>query len=189
MEVWKDIPGYEGIYEASTYGNIRTVEGKITHNKRYSIRRWKSRILKGKGCNGKTGKRVSLWKDGKSTDWLVARLIAITFLGDPPEGYTVNHIDGNRFNNNIDNLEWLSLADNIRHGFETGLYHSQKQISVTDGECNYDFRSYAQLDKFLERHVGYTSNRLRKGYNTLFSYEGKAFAVCSSKVVTECLSL
>ena len=181
MEVWKDIPGYEGIYEASTYGNIRTVEGKITHNKRCGTRRWKSRVLKGRGNNPTTGKRVSLWKDGKCNDWLVARLIATTFLGTPPEGYTVNHKDGNRFNNNIDNLEWLSVADNIRHGFETGLYHSQKRISVTDGETYYDFQSYAQLDRFLERHIGYTSNRLGKDYNTLFSNEGKAFAVCRSE--------
>lgn len=177
-ETWKDIPGYEGIYQASSYGNIRTCEGKTTSNKRYKVRHWKSRVLRGKGNNAKTGRRVTLWKDGVGKDWLVARLVAITFLGAPPEGYTVNHIDGNRFNNRIDNLEWLSLADNIRHGFATGLYHTQKPISIKSGGKTYDFRSMSQCDEFLRRSTGYTSNRLKKR-DTLFDVDGnKYFAFC-----------
>lgn len=160
-EVWKDIPGYEGIYQASTFGQIRTAEGKTTNTKRHGIRHWKSRILKGKGCNPKTGFRVSLWKDGKSKDFLVARLVALTFLGEPKEGFTVNHIDGNRMNNRIDNLEWLSLRDNIRHGFETGLY-PQKAIKLKRGCESFCFRSLSQCDVFLNRKTGYTSNTLKK---------------------------
>jgi hypothetical protein len=118
-----------------------------------------------------------LWKDGKCKDWLVARLVAITFLGEPTEGFTVNHMDGNRLNNHIENLEWLSLADNIRHAFETGLCHSQKQITVTDAEVTFSFRSYAQLDVFLGRSKGYTSNRIKKNRDVLYSYEGKEFLI------------
>ena len=175
-ELWKDIPGYEGIYQASTDGNIRTAEGKTTSNSRYSIRHWKPRILKGRGNNPTTGKRVSLWKDGKCKDLLVARLVAITFLGDPPEGFTVNHKDGNRFNNAIDNLEWLSLADNIRHGFDTGLYSTQKNISVSCDGNAHQFRSYAELDRFLNRAVGYTSCILNKG-GTLRDSNGRVYEV------------
>jgi hypothetical protein len=175
MEVWKDIPGYEGIYQASTFGNIRTVEGKVTSNKRYSTRHWKSRILKGRGDNYNTGKRVNLWKNGKAKDCLVARVVATTFLGVPPEGFTVNHIDGNRLNNRIDNLEWLSLADNIRHGFATGLYPT-KQVSLQrDGE-HFDFISMAKCDLFLGKHRGYTSNRL-KSHNTLVDSDGNLYQV------------
>ena len=162
MEEWKDIPDYEGIYEASTYGNIRTKDGKTTSNRRYENRCWKSRQLKGRGDNPITGKRVSLWKEGKRREFLVARLIALTFLGEPPEGFTVNHKDGNRFNNNIENLEWLSRADNIRHGFETGLYHTQIAITVSDGKKLLQFRSLAQLDRFLGRCNGYSSGRIKK---------------------------
>lgn len=174
MEVWKDIPGYEGIYQASTFGNIRTVEGKTTSNKRCSTRHWKSRILKGRGDRYSTGKRVALWKDGEAKDVLVARIVATTFLGVPPDGFTVNHIDGNRLNNHIDNLEWLSLADNIRHGFATGLYHTQKAVSIIGDGQTYDFRSMAQCDKFLKRCVGYTSNCLRKG-SMLFDADGNKY--------------
>lgn len=161
MEVWKDIPNYEGIYQASSYGRIRTVEGKTTYSVRHGERHWKSRILKGRGDNYQTGRRVNLWKDKKSKDFLVARLVALTFLGEPPKGYTVNHKDGNRFNNSIDNLEWLSLADNIRHGFENSLY-PQKSIRLTKGGKSIEFRSMSQCDKYLNRCFGYTSERMKK---------------------------
>ena len=161
MEVWKDIPNYEGIYQASSCGQIRTVDGKTTFTKRHGVRHWKSRILKGRGDNYQTGRRVNLWKDGKPKDFLVARLVALTFLGEPPKGYTVNHKDGNRFNNSIDNLEWLSLADNIRHGFENSLY-PQKSIRLVKDDKTIDFRSMAQCDKYLNRGLGYTSDRMKK---------------------------
>lgn len=180
MEEWKDIPEYEGIYQASTYGNIRTCEGKTTSNKLYSTRHWKTRILKGKGDNPQTGSRVTLWKDGKSKDWLVARLVALTFIGEPPKGFTVNHIDGDRFNNHIENLEWLSLADNIRHGFATGLYHTQKAVSIRKDGQTYYFRSMAQCDKFLRRANGYTSNNLKKR-STLFDANGNEYVVCTKE--------
>ena len=82
-EVWKDIPDYEGLYEASSFGRIRTKEGKTTFTQKRGIRHWKSRIMKGRGNNYSTGSRVGLWKNGKVKDWLVARLVAITFLGKP----------------------------------------------------------------------------------------------------------
>lgn len=101
-KVWKDVPGYEGIYQASNFGEIRTVEGKTTHSKRHGKRVWKSRVLKGRGDNLIPGRRVSLWKNGKPKDFLVARLVATTFLGVPPEGFTVNHKDGNKIRERID---------------------------------------------------------------------------------------
>ena len=174
-EIWKDIPQYEGIYQASNYGNIRTVEGKTTFTNKHGIRRWKSRVLKG-GGNEITGKKVSLWKDGKQKDFLVARLVAITFLGNPPKNYTVNHKDGNSLNNKIDNLEWLSLGDNIRHGFNTGLYRkTQKLIALKTKEKLLKFNSFADLDRYLKRRVGYTSNRINNGYQTVINSLGKQF--------------
>lgn len=173
MEKWKDIPDYEGLYQASTLGRIRTTEGKTTSNKRYATRRWKSRILKGRGDNYNTGKRVSLWKDGEVKDWLVARLVAMTFLGLPPDGFTINHKDGNRLNNNIENLEWLSLADNIRHGFATGLYPT-RHVTLNRNGITLEFASMAKCDQFLRRAKGYTSNSLRKRY-TLFDADGNKY--------------
>ena len=135
MEQWKMIPGYEGLYEASTYGQIRTAEGKTTSNARYPKRVWKQRILKLKYVHRKNGRlkdaRVCLWKDGKEKTFLVSRLVAMTWCDGYADGLTVNHKDGNPLNNDCSNLEWISLAENIRHGFRTGLYPHGKTAQHT----------------------------------------------------------
>lgn len=133
MEMWKDIPGYEGIYQASNLGNIRSAPNKVTANARYSTRIWKSRILRPK-CSKSCGRgdfRVTLWKGGMRKDHLVARLVAMAWCDGYSPGMTVNHIDGDYRNNAAANLEWLTLADNIRHGVSAGLYaKSQKAIKL-----------------------------------------------------------
>ena len=112
-EVWKHIPNYEGLYQASNFGRIRSVEGKTTESVWHGTRVWKGRILKNKTkIPQECGFRVTLWKDKKSLDLLVARLVCMTFYGVPKNmnnkdvklRMTVNHKDGNRFNNNIENL-------------------------------------------------------------------------------------
>ena len=129
VEIWKDIPNYEGIYQASNFGRIRTHEGKTTDNALHGRRVWEMRVLKGRG-KANSGYRVSLWKDGKCKDFLVARLIAATFIENLIDSeMTVNHKNGNRFDNRVDNLEWLSREDNIRHAFNTGLMKFCKTVS------------------------------------------------------------
>ena len=162
-EEWRDIPGYEGIYQASDLGRIRTCEGKTTQG-RYGERRWKQRILHHKGECYRTGYRVTLWKGGKPKDWLVARLVALTFIG-PDGGLTVNHIDGNRFNNRPENLEWCTNAENIRKGFETGLYASiQKAVVLTyqDGSER-RFASMSDASRSMGRSPGYVSLCMKSG--------------------------
>lgn len=181
-EIWKDIPGYEGIYQASTFGNIRTAEGKITSNKRYAVRRWKQRILKPKSpkSDGYRGDlRVSLWKDGASKDFLVARLVAMTWVKGYSDDMTVNHIDGNYLNNRIDNLEWVSLRDNIRKGFETGLFSkSQTKVRLIDENHNYiDFASLSEASRYLSRNNGYLSNRIKKSKLSAKALDGEVFRV------------
>ena len=118
--------------------------------------------MKGRGNNYATGARVGLWKDGKCKEWLVARLIAITFLGFPSKGVdTVNHINGNRQDNRIENLEWLSIGDNVRHAFRTGLRPYNK-IKLFNAECEYIFSSMSQASLFLNRNKGYIHMCLKK---------------------------
>jgi len=166
-EKWKDIPGYEDIYEASNFGRIRTNLTKTTHTNRHGIRHWSQIILKYRGTNRLTGHRVSLWKDGEHKDWLVARLVCATFHGLPePAGMTVNHKDGDRFNNHIYNLEWLTLADNIRHGFETGLYHCQHEVTlISQDGAKQTFRSLSLASKFLGRNNQYLSGQIKRNQN------------------------
>lgn len=176
-EIWKDIPDYEGLYEASNFGRIRTHKDKITYTNRHGARRWKSRILSGRGDNYATGKRVGLWKNGQVKDWLVARLVAITFLGKPQgEINTVNHINGNRLDNHIENLEWLTVGDNLRHAFNTGLM-PYPRIKLFNDECSMTFRSMTIAGKYIGRNHGYISNCIKKSSKiigidgTVYDYE------------------
>ncbi len=170
MEKWKDIPGYEGLYQASTEGQIRSSPGKITSNAKHPRRVWKSRILKGRGSNPKTGFRVGLWKNGKRKEWLVARLVALTWVPGYEQGMTVNHINGNRLDNRKQNLEWLSLGDNIRHGFRTGLYNNSVvpiTLIYTRSGMSIGFASMADASKFLGKDASYISSRIKRGKTTI----------------------
>jgi hypothetical protein len=164
MEEWRDIPGYEGLYQASTHGRIKTVAGKTTSNKRYKTRVWKERIMKPKvEYAGRQDYRICLWKDGKPKDFLVARLVALTWVDGYSDGLTVNHIDGDFQNNHYSNLEWISRAENIRKGYETGLYSSiQKPVVLKSAEQAMHFDSMSAASRFLGRSEGYVSNCVKK---------------------------
>lgn len=174
-EVWKDIPDYEGIYQASNLGRIRTCEGKTTYTKRHGIRHWKSRILKPKVANKKRkDERVSLWKDGKSKDYLVSRLVASAFYGKCD--LTINHINGNPLDNRIENLEWCSLKENIQKGFETGLYDKTfRPIKVFDKQTKvmYEFQNTTYATKVLGLNRGYfhCHSTINKNENKRFKWQ------------------
>ena len=176
-EIWKDIPGFPG-YQASNCGRIRS-HNKVTSSSRFPVRHWKDRILKQKVSKDRCS-RVSLWKDGKEKTVLVHRLIASTFLENLFDTrMTVNHKDGNRQNNSIENLEWLTTGDNIRHGFRTGLYDRVQKpcvLAAPDG-MKYEFPSLSEASRFLGRSEGYASLVTRSNRFTLKSSKGEMFEV------------
>ena len=115
MEIWKDIPGWEGLYQASNFGRIRSVD-------RYDrLGRFHKGVIRQPGDNGKGYLVLPLKKDGRQTMTSVHRLVASTFLPNPNKLRDVNHIDGNKKNNRVDNLEWCSHRDNDLHAFKIGL--------------------------------------------------------------------
>lgn len=166
-EIWKPIPGYEGIYEASSLGRIRTADGKTTSNARYSVRVWKQRVLKPKvhprSC-GKLDQRVNLWKDGKEETYLVSRLVAMAFLPAPYEKLTVNHINGDPMDNRVENLEWCTIQENIQHAFRTGLQaNSVKAVTLEyKNGLSIEFASMAEASRYLGRNHGYVSGRIAR---------------------------
>ena len=105
-EIWKDIPGYEGLYKASNLGNI------------YSIRMNKCFATN----HNVTYPRVILSKNGSRKCLAVHRLVAITFLPNPDNLPQVHHIDGNHFNNTVDNLQWISKEDNQTEYFNSDYF-------------------------------------------------------------------
>lgn len=177
-ERWKDIPGFPG-YQASTYGRIRS-HNKVTSSKRFPVRHWKDGVLKPKVSTKDHCGRVSLWVDGKHNDVLVHRLVATTFLEPLMDtNMTVNHKDGNRLNNRIDNLEWMTREDNIRHGFRTGLYASNMvRCKIYDDDGNeYEFLSLSDASRFLSQSTGYISNASKKGLSVRDRVTGKRYSI------------
>lgn len=163
-EIWKDIPNYEG-YQVSNLGRVRTFN-KTTYTKLHGIRKWKNRILHYKSRSYKTGYRVDLWKNGKPQSFLVARLVAFTFYNQNINNHnlTVDHVDGNRFNNNLNNLELVSLKENIQRAFNTGLVSSQIKIKVINKITNEEktYRSMSLASTSINKNKGYISEKINK---------------------------
>lgn len=172
QEEWKDIKGFPG-YQVSNYGRVRS-HNKVTSSARYSHREWKNRILKQKVSTKDKCHRICLWDANGEHTFLVHRLEADAFLGEYP-GMTVNHKDGNRHNNRIDNLEWLTIGDNIRHAFQTGLASQIPCTLIAESGERYNFRSMAEASRWLGRNTGYVSFARQKQRLTVSDISGKIY--------------
>lgn len=162
--IWKDVVGYEDIYEVSDTGQVRTKEGKVTYSTRHRTERvWKQRTLRQKVTKDKTC-RVSLWKDGKERTWLVHRLVAYAFIPQVEGKDFINHIDGDRLNNRVENLEWCTYKENANHAFDNDLMPSNQKVVLVDDvtkEAHF-FRSKAKASEFLGFKSGYLSNAMNR---------------------------
>lgn len=124
MEVWKDIPGYEGYYQVSNLGRVKSL-ARMVSRKNQPDCPIEERCLKQR--TGKNGYNyVVLSKEGKPKTALIHRMVATAFVKNPKGQKIVNHIDGDKQNNRFDNLEWCSSGENNKHAFETGLISKEK---------------------------------------------------------------
>lgn len=136
-EEWVALPGYESTYSISTLGRLRSEARTPPIRGRYGIPRRTPLIMK-------TAKRrgyetVVLNKDAKKKTIAIHRLVAIGFLGERPAGFQVNHKNGIKTDNRLENLEWCTPSQNVRHAIATGLRlspqgeeHHNTRISVED---------------------------------------------------------
>ena len=145
-EVWRAIPGFEGLYEASTEGRIRSLDRLIT-GKNGVTKKYAGRIIRPIPMN-QGYLTVALSKDGNAVRYLIHRLVAITFIPNPNDFEEVNHIDGVKGNNALSNLEWMSRVRNIRHAMDMGLIQGLGENNPAAKLSDSDARAIKELSRY-----------------------------------------
>lgn len=146
-EIWRDIPGYEGYYQASTLGNIRSVSRTVKSTSRNSntyIKKLESVILS-QATNDKVNykqKIVILSIEGKHRTCVVARLIAATFIPNPNNLPQINHKDEDPTNNKVSNLEWCDSNYNNNYGL--------RSLRESNTKTKYRINQYDKSGEFIK---------------------------------------
>mgnify|MGYP002622098599 CR=1 FL=1 len=135
-EEWRDVEGYEGLYQVSDLGRVRSFHNQY------------GRILK-PIVTSHGYAQVTLAKNGTMRSRHIHMLVAKAFIPNPENKPQVNHIDGNPMNNRLENLEWVTSQENIRHAYRTGLAKSgadRKNARFTEDQVRYIRRVYKKGD-------------------------------------------
>lgn len=159
MEIWKDVKGYEGIYKISDYGSLKS-------NKNYK-----------KASVNKYGYyQTTLYKNGKKRNALVHRLVAEAFLPNPNNKPTINHKDGNKLNNRVDNLEWATNKEQTNHSINVlgnksvisdkcrkrQIELHQRKVKRSDGMVFESIKIASDGNESLRKHINACCRGQRK---------------------------
>ena len=175
-EIWKEIPGYEGYFEVSNFGNFRSLD-RIIKYKNNGFRKYPGKMLKVEQMQDGY-QRIVLMKDAIKKRYMCHRLVALAFIDNPNNLPQVNHKDGIKNNNHVDNLEWCTQSQNERHSINTlgktmkGKTNSKPVYCL---ELDRNFESMSQAIKFLGNRAcieglkkAIIANRPYHGYNFSF---------------------
>lgn len=161
-EEWRDIKGYEGYYQISNKSRVKSLARK-RHKTKHGKGGWlKERILK-QSVNSDGYFTVVLTKKGIRKPYKVHRLVAKYFIPNKEGKPEVNHIDGDKLNNDIGNLEWVTKAENVRHAYKNNLNPVKLNISKSDLVSLIEKGMYARdMAKALGCSEKTVRNRARK---------------------------
>ena len=124
QEIWKDIPQYEGLYQVSNMGRIKSLLRKIDNSSVKGGKYTVNEKIKNVHLQNSGYLVVQLYKNGKYKNLLLHRIVAETFLPQKKNKNEVNHINGIKTDNTINNLEWVSSSENKKHAIKNNLWHS-----------------------------------------------------------------
>lgn len=151
-EIWKDIEGYEGLYQVSSFGRVRSLDRSHRMKNGY-VRSIKGRVL-AQSIKNSGYYKVQLSKDGTQKTFMVHRLVAKAFIPNPDELETVNHKDENKLNNKASNLEWMNIKDNTNYGthnYRVAVSQGHPIVQLTlDGDYVNTYHSIGEAGRQTE---------------------------------------
>lgn len=156
MEEWKNIKGYEGLYQVSNLGRVRSLKYRKTNN---------TNILK-LSIDNRGYQRICLFKNDKRKSYLVHRLVAQTFIPNSNNYTEVNHIDENPSNNCVDNLEWCDAKYNINYG--TRIERVRQKIIYKNGKEHHlskPINQYTKEGKLVKKWYSVSDIQRELGFN------------------------
>lgn len=171
-EVWKDISSFEGLYQVSNLGRIKSIERVVYYGDRHHAisEKIKKGTIKDRGKQKGLGYMVvALYKDNKSHMRYIHRLVAEAFLPNALNKETVNHKNGDKTNNSVSNLEWMTYSENNEHAINAGLAsydnrknESNKSIAVRQYDLQGNFINSFPSMREAERQTGCDATRIGK---------------------------
>ena len=179
IEIWKPIPGLEGRYEVSNTGEVRSLPREVNnHTGKIQL---KGRVLRQRP-DFKGYMRIDINdNNGKKHYFGVHRLVAEAFIPNPLLKEQVNHIDGDKANNNVSNLEWATNLENMRHAIKNGLVkhvdyagrpkRAVVQIEPETGEIINVFPSIAEAGRAFSKKTNNIGECCRGRRNYAFGYK------------------
>lgn len=178
-EIWKDIPGYEGLYQVSNLGKVRSLDRIV------AVQNGFTRVSKGKEIKPNKSRSyytVCLSRKNKKMCILLHRIVAYVFIPNPEGKRTVNHINGDKGDNRVENLEWNTHSENITHAFrvlkrtankywlgkrESEFHHTKRvrQLSL-DGILIAEYGSITEAARKTNSHITCISQVLNGTHKT-----------------------
>ena len=162
-EIWKDIPDYEGVYQVSNLGRIRSLDRYIKRGKSRFFKEGQIQKLQNNG-NGYLYKQLK--HKGKHRNFYIHRLVSMVFIGERPDGMMICHKDGDTTNNNLDNLRYdTPLENNIdqfRHGVEKGKLSNDDVLKVRkmykDGYKTKEISEFFNVGRWVVQRINNGKN-------------------------------
>lgn len=171
VEEWRPVKGFEGLYEVSNLGRVRSLDRIIKRRNGNIV--YKGKILK-QQIKKKKRYGIILTKNYNRRNFMVHRLVAEAFIPNPKHLETINHKDENTFNNNVNNLEWMTQRENILYGTRTE--RAKKKIQKKVEKLTKDFEHVEYYDSLTDAaiknnaHISNISSAIHGRYKSCVGY-------------------